>query len=464
MATGRRHRSSPLRSRTLRLPPALRASFLAAAVAFSFTALRGADCNGNGIDDRRDVRPQGFDYPNAGGPPLGPQPLRVLAADVDGDRDLDLITANQGIGDIFVLLNEGGEKFGRARSFAAGTFATDMAASDLDGDGDMDLVASTQGSIHTLLNEGDGTFKANGASPGAGLDSPLGIGDVDGDGDTDCAMKVGEEIMILRNPGTGAFEESGRFAVGAQPTSLEFADFDGDRDADLAIALPFEVALVTNDGEGTFSEARRIPVGANPTVLAAVDLDGDGDTDIAAANDLPGVAQNSVSILLNAGGGSFALPRNFGSVPDARSMEVADLDGDGDRDLVVGGPRADGMVAFLNDGRGAFLEKTDLASESTPDSAVLADLDGDGRVDLAVVSERRNTIWVYLNDEAFANALELTLGVGTDAEDLPVGNDPRAGIALDLDEDGRTDIAVSSHEHLMLFLTDGAGRGFRSQL
>ena len=173
-------------------------SLMAAAVALSFTALRGEDCNGNGVDDRRDVRPQGFDYPSAGRPSPGSQPLRVLAVDVDGDQDLDLIMANKGMGDISVLLDEGGAKFGRPRSFAAGVFATDMAASDLDGDGDVDLAAvnGLSSNLTLLENDTEPAFSRDEDGDGGPDECQRTVfhrGDPDGDG----SANIGDGISIL---------------------------------------------------------------------------------------------------------------------------------------------------------------------------------------------------------------------------------------------------------------------------
>ncbi|MGI4874533.1 MAG: FG-GAP-like repeat-containing protein [Janthinobacterium lividum] len=126
----------------------------------------------------------------AGGsdPAVGSLPFNVALGDVDGDGDLDLVTANASSSTVSVRLNNGAGTFGGGTDVAVGSGPVSVALGDVDGDGDLDLVTANNkasGTARVRLNNGAGTF-AGGTDPAVGS-SPgkITLGDVDGDGDLD---------------------------------------------------------------------------------------------------------------------------------------------------------------------------------------------------------------------------------------------------------------------------------------
>ncbi|MGB2979626.1 MAG: Ig-like domain-containing protein, partial [Candidatus Zixiibacteriota bacterium] len=92
--------------------------------------------------------------------PVGDYPVSVFSADLDGDGDLDLATANEHSASVSVLLNNGDGSFATHSVYAAGDGPWSVFSADLDGDGDLDLAVADyySDSVSVLLNHGDGTF------------------------------------------------------------------------------------------------------------------------------------------------------------------------------------------------------------------------------------------------------------------------------------------------------------------
>jgi hypothetical protein len=109
----------------------------------------------------------------------------VVAADIDGDGDLDILTANENSHNVSVRLNDGTGTFRGNTSVEVGGRPASVVAADIDGDGDLDILTANGNNVSVRLNNGDGTFNGN-TSVAAG-NSPASVvaADIDGDGDLD---------------------------------------------------------------------------------------------------------------------------------------------------------------------------------------------------------------------------------------------------------------------------------------
>jgi len=276
----------------------------------------------------------------------------------------------------------------------------------------------------------------------AGRCMDAGAGDADGDGDLDLALAMEFQMnVLLRNDGTGVFSDASQALPRTRHDSedIEFADFDGDADLDLVVVSEDDEAneLYLNDGNGTFSDAGdRIPVQGISNAHAVADLDGDGTPDVLVGNH--GVDR----ALLNDGSGNFSdeSVRLWTNDAPTQDLELADVDGDGDLDLLVANEGQNQL--FLNDGQGSFVDATDGRLPRRIDESreiKAADLDGDGDLDLLVANvqfvlraPRRD--YLLLNDGS---------GAFTDGapERLPNGDRDHFTVqVVDLDGDGDLDI------------------------
>ncbi len=344
---------------------------------------------------------------------VGINPQGMVAADLDGDLDVDLATVNVSGGDVTILKNNGTGRFhATAASPAAGDFPTGIAAADLDGDGDQDLAVANQESddVTILKNNGSGGFHepASSPEPAGNLSIVLVPLDIDGDGDQDLAVGNATEpvgtVTILRNSGSGNFTEpaSSPEVAGNKVISLTAAKLDGDADTDLAVAnqQSFNVSILSNGGSGNFTEVATSPesAGTFPQGISTVDVNGDGDQDLAVANQ----GSNNITILKNNGSANFNQPATSPEPVGRRPLDApaaADFDGDGDQDLAVSNTDDDDVTILANGGAGNFTEPgtSPEAVLDQPATVVTDDFDGDDDPDLAVVDSGVSKVTILRN-------------------------------------------------------------------
>jgi FG-GAP-like repeat len=158
-------------------------------------------------------------------------------------------------------------------------------------------------------------------------------------------------IAILSGKGGGDFRKIGTESVGANPIEITAANFDGKNGTDLAVARDrgFDsVTILLNDGSGDFAKAATSPEAGPGGGITSADLDGDKDTDLAVGSgDVPGEGV----VLLNDGSGDFTAGDTFFSSA-AELVENADLDHDGDRDVVELAGAGEGALVHFNHGDG----------------------------------------------------------------------------------------------------------------
>ncbi|HIK51845.1 MAG TPA: VCBS repeat-containing protein [Oscillatoriales cyanobacterium M59_W2019_021] len=355
----------------------------------------------------------------------------------------------------------------RRSDYPANDRPGNLVVADADGDGDADLIVANSGfdaavtgdfsgnSISVLPNNGDGTF----AAPirfSTGVGPFVLAGDFDGDGDTDVVTANAQDstISFLRNAGDGNFAAPVNFAAGDRPFAGDVEDFDGDGDLDVAIFntvgldldtglnLGNTVSILRNDGNGNFFPAETHTVGAGVADVKAADVDGDGDRDLVTADE----ASNTLSVLLNDGSGNFALTATL--PVDTRPVDVivADFDADGDLDLANANFGSSSLSVLLNNGDGIFAPAATYLTAERPGVVRAADLDGDGDLDLAL----RHALFITRTDDPSGNTIAVLKnnGDGTFAapQSFPVGNVPLGFVLADLDGSGNIDMATSNFD------------------
>ncbi|WP_310396484.1 FG-GAP-like repeat-containing protein [Hymenobacter sp.] len=314
-----------------------------------------------------------------------------------------------------------------------------LVAGDVDGDGDLDLVTTGGTTVGIRLNDGTGGFNNAPdltAPAGSALNGAT-LADVDADGRLDLLTSGNNFLDTWLNTGAGTFARTSRFAVSGLLMAPVAADLDADGDLDVLLADPGfrTVHVCLNAGTGTFGSGTDVPMGEYVYSVAVADLDADGDVDFVGAGAVNGnYTSGYANVRLNAGNAT------FGSAPDVTTgalsgaVALGDLDGDGDADLVVGNVIAPTNV-LLNNGNGTFGSAPDVTSGSNTDAVALADVDGDGDLDLLQTVSQVNGIVLNLND-----------GTGRFAAGrlVRMGNGPFALAVADIDGDLALDLTAAT--------------------
>jgi FG-GAP-like repeat len=330
----------------------------------------------------------------------------VALVDINGDGFLDLVTPEQGLSSIAVVLGNGKGQFGLPKTVNLSATANTphaTVAADFNGDGKLDLAVTEtnfpNGQVAVSVGDGQGKF----ASP---LISPL-------------LSKAINNANLMRS-----------------------GDFNGDGRPDLIImddySTGFQVLL--GNGNGTFQTP--VDTNLNTTLNFGIgDFNGDGKTDVVVSTSLN--AQTLISIYLSNGDGTFTLGKQYTELYG--DPIVADVNKDGKLDLVfVGNP----VFVMLGNGDGTF-QKAITGPVVNPISLpIVEDFDGDGNPDIVV---------------APFNGVAFLKGNGDGTFQTPIYSDPTSLLgyeilAEDVNGDGKLDLVnVAGGEGVLVLLGRGDG-------
>ena len=421
----------------------------------------------------------------------GYQAAALAISDVNGDKKVDLVVANQcssstscANGNVGVLLGNGDGTFQTAKPYASGgNITADVAARDLNGDGNIDLVLANKcqvqnncnlGSVSILLGNGDGTFQPpqNYFSDGVFAVS-VGVGDVNGDGKLDLAVvnqcqsstSCNGSVTVLLGKGDGTFQAPPSYAAGGYADSVVAADMNGDGKLDLVVASLCpnascndgshgRVGILLGNGDGTFKPVQAYTTaGFGSSAVAVGDLNGDGKPDVVVANQCSTVdclSGGSVSVFLGNGDGTLQAAQTYASGGfTALSLALADFNKDGHLDIVVANQCQDATClhgnvgVLLGTGTGTFQPVQTYSSAGYKTAAVaVGDFNADGNPDLVVVNQcQDNTcvtggVSVLLgNGDGTFQAAQTYSSVGAQADGV---------VVADVNGDGRPDLVVSN--------------------
>lgn len=471
------------------------------------TAVGAGDFDGDGVDDlvvpQFNAPIAYFTSHGTGvfsrGPdiPAGSSVADLEVVDIDGDGRLDLVSASYASGYLMIRRGLGQGRFTLVHAAWIGNFAMEVAVGDVDGDGRPDMVVSFS----------DGSFQTHGlvrSLPGGGFSAPvryalsgdphaLALVDLDHDGRSEVLVPdvfflrvyryaggsmvgpvfepipdepwtllgldvdldghldvvsggrtgVGLSVQLGRGDGT---LDKGEPIVGTFGTgSLARGDVDGDGHEDVVILGGY----VSNTEEVTLLLSRNA---AFPTVQQVIingcchgfpllaDLDGDGDFDFATTS----AADQSLTLLVNSGGGNFVeLPRlNCGN--GVGRIFVIDADGDGDLELLVYNHASASFSLFRNEGSMVFTPGAPIALGTYTWGVASLDVDSDGLRDL-IVSGADGLGW------------KRSTGTGTYANVVPILTGATGSVAaIDIDGDSDEDL-FAGRDELVLLRNDGAG-------
>jgi hypothetical protein len=430
--------------------------------------------------------------------PAGALPSGLVTGDFNGDGKLDWVVANAGDNSLDLYLGNGD---GTAQLPiiipVLGQSPVAVAAADLNGDKKLDLVVAEadSGTIGVLFGNGDGTFQPEvqillDVAPVA-----LAIADLNGDGHPDLLAGIDSTDTQLNffaaflNNGSGHFG-SPIFAPNPAPEfldgdNLSVADVNNDGIPDVLVAGTNAegtvVQMFIGKGDGTFTAGQQVDESSGPvrdvTNAVLVDVNGDGCADVV---DVDTVAL--IHIFPGDCKGNFDNQTNFqvyGSGDIGFGLAVADINGDGQLDIIVGGVQKGAPGGFFGtetgntvsvrygNGKGHFGPAQVYRGDPGMFALAIADLQGNGHPDVITANQDANTTTVYVNNGSgnFGPPLGGYDGFEEGPQISPIGSPDSRFEVADINGDGKPDLglieladSLGGDVNIAVMLNQGSGQ------
>ena len=307
------------------------------------------------------------------------------------------------------------------------------------------------------------TFAAVATYPTGAVGNPFGlaVGDVNGDGQPDLlvATAISDAVGVLLGTGNGTFQAITMYSSGSSssPRNLKVADINGDGFPDLVTANSGNnsISLLLGNGTGTFPSVTTYPMGYNsqPWDVAVADVNGDGRLDILTTYSIT----SQVAVLLNTSSGiQAAAPYSTGSGTVPTGIVVRDVNADGKLDVLTGNYAAGSTTAILllGNGNGTFQPAIALAAGSgtNPIQLAVGDVNNDGKPDVLTANFNSSTASVLLGNGngTFQTPVIYSTGTGSNAQVIALG---------DINGDTKLDLVTANSNSNSVGVLLGNGNG-----
>jgi hypothetical protein len=378
----------------------------------------------------------------------------IAVADFNNDNIDDIIAANTGDQTMSITNGNGDGTFG-SRTLITGYGARHLTVDDFNNDTYPDVIGINYlfSDLNISLGNGDGNFQDTYFTAADGGADDIISGDWNEDDNIDVATFGNNGIAIQLGDGTGQFASPVVYPAGnpgGGTKMLTPGDFNNDNHLDIAgvFASQNQLAVLMGNGDGTFDAAIVIMVPDYPRHVIAGKLNNDDFDDIVTS----GNSSNDISIVLSNGNDTFQSPQLItmtgdpdgvdifdangdtfmdilvacsnddlirlfpgngnGTFDAAMEIEVpasnnltkiahADINGDGEHDIVGSFYLTNRAGVFIGNGDGTFQPALGYAADEAPDDVMTRDFNGDGSEDIAILNTGTNNISVILNNSAF---------------------------------------------------------------
>jgi uncharacterized protein (TIGR03437 family) len=355
--------------------------------------------------------------------------------------------------------------FAAAQFFLTDSQPFSASIDDFDGDGNLDLAVfmvksgmAPVASIRVYFGKGDGSFRPGGAIVvSASVGGSILSADFDGDGKKDLVLFDGSTgFYMFYGRGDGTFQDPFYFPSRVpNPRTITVGDFDGDGKPDIAVLSGSGTSYLTvwlSKGINKFNISPSVVIGTTSSsvspAMAAADLNGDGRDDLVVV----GASAYLLDSLLSTGSGNFGDPIHFALPPPldtdvGNSVRITDLNGDKNRDVLIGGSLSGQLIAAVGVGDGSFriASYPSLAPAQgnyfQVNSLISADFNLDGSMDAAV-----DIGFVPSGQKAVQNSPLIVLGGGTGSfrasklYPIDSGSYKAQLLTADLNHDGKPDL------------------------
>ena len=373
----------------------------------------------------------------------------VASGDFNGDGIPDVVVGqvrNNGSTGVVVYLGKGDGTFYPGDSYGYSPSMSFVAVGDFNGDGKLDIAAIDPADdvLQIFLGNGDGTFSIGGTYPTSSSGNPaaqeLVVGDFNKDGTLDIAVANANsgDVGVLLGNGDGSFAAPVSYPItGYAAFDIAAADLNGDGYLDLAVTAYTDgpavigVLLSNSEAPGTFGTVHFVALNGNPSNIALGDLNKDGKIDMAVTEDNGATFDGQIEIFLNSdGAGTFtAVPTaytasTFGGVagrPEPEDIEMFDINGDGNLDLVYVNSEYGTVAVALGNGDGTIAAPTEFPTTEYVEGLALADVNGDGATDVLTGEDEAGGFSVMLNANGTGTSGNYTFGAPTPTATVAAG-------------------------------------------
>jgi photosystem II stability/assembly factor-like uncharacterized protein/subtilisin-like proprotein convertase family protein len=334
--------------------------------------------------------------------PVGAKPRAVAAGDVNNDGRVDVVVVREGEylstadDEVLVFLQDGEGGLATPTRLSAGAFPRSAAIGDVNGDGLQDVVVGAQSGLGVYLQSVDGTLLPMLEYRGIVCVS-VAIGDLNGDGRQDIVVAADDGTYLFLQLPDGTLGLPALLPTGRALNAVRVADLNGDGYPDVVgLYAPLRIVVIHYQTAEGLSSAYEYPGPESDypaTALAVGDVNHDGLSDVLVTYGA-GSTDSFIAVFLQSISGALTIPVWMPTPDSPVGVDVADVNGDGRSDVLVGARYAIGVLPQTEIGQFLPFEQYSLTTYRPDDhhELVARDVDGDGYPDVVILDNTTGLI------------------------------------------------------------------------